>query len=99
MSDFKKPQTGDGRLAYFDFSVVKRNAHFALAERMQQKSGALRIDSAKVVDPVGRLLRFEGLQEYLFEFLENFQRQIGAPRSRSGPSQPVLRLNFNSIMK
>ena len=56
---------------------MKRNAHFALAERMQQKSGALRIDSAKVVDPVGRLLRFEGLQEYLFEFLENFQRQIG----------------------
>ena len=77
MSDFKKPQTGDGRLAYFDFSVVKRNAHFALAERMQQKSGALRIDSAKVVDPVGRLLRFEGLQEYLFELLENFQRQVG----------------------
>jgi len=64
---------------------------------MQQKSGALRIDSAKVVDPVGRLLRFEGLQEYLFEFLENFQRQIGG--ARSGPSQPVLRLNFNSIMK
>ena len=72
LSDFKKPQTGDGRLAYFDFSVVKRNAHFALAERMQQKSGALRIDSAKVVDPVGRLLRFEGLHLRMYKNWPDF---------------------------